>query len=101
MEVCGIPGPISSLLTPGVRLKISDGSLLLLLLPLKGSANWDSYQSLCPDFPHLPPPSQRGERSFTCCGLSRLGRALAAGISTPGGFDSEFIRDLGGGAGSA
>lgn len=40
LEVRGIPGPIS-LLNPGRRLEMKGGSSLLLLLLLKGSANWD------------------------------------------------------------
>lgn len=43
-------------------------------------------------------PPSGGEGFFPCRGLSRLRRALAAAISTPGGFDSEFARGLGGGS---
>lgn len=80
---------------------MSGGCLWLLLLPLKGSANRESCQSLLSRLP-TPPASlpSRREGSSARCGLSRLGRALAAWISTPGGFDSEFARGLGGGAGS-
>ena len=84
-EVCGIPGPVSSLLIPGEKLELSGGCFCAALAS-QGQREL-GLSPFGPDFPRLQSPSQPPQGSFTCCGFSRLRRALATAISTPNGFD--------------